>query len=94
MKLVWEHQKLSRLEWKNAKVISGLHQSWDLICVMDDTRYAGRVGTMYHYESGYKIYPDGFSSGDIDWPVRLPADLTIDEAKDAAKLILAAGRQS
>jgi hypothetical protein len=49
---------------------------------------------MYHYESGYKIYPDGFSSGDIDWPVRLPADLTLDEAKDAAKLILAAGRQS
>jgi hypothetical protein len=44
---------------------------------------------MYHYESGYKIYPDGFLSGDIDWPVRLPADLTLDEAKDAAKLILA-----
>jgi hypothetical protein len=81
------------LEWENAKVISGLHQSWDLI-EMDGTRYAGRVGTMYHYESGYKIYPTGFSSGDIGWPVRLPANLTIDEAKDAAKLILAMGRQS
>ena len=76
------------LVWENAKVISGLHQSWDLI-EMDGTRCVGRVGTMYHYESGYKIYPDGFLSGDIDWPVRLPADLTLDEAKDAAKLILA-----
>jgi hypothetical protein len=81
------------LHWENMKVVSGLHQSWDLI-VMDDTRYVERLGTMYHYKSGYKIYPDGFLSGDIDWPVRLPADLTIDEAKDAAKLILAAGRQS
>ena len=76
------------LKWSSVKYGNGA--SWDLL-VMDDVQdyvILARLGTLYSYKSGYKLYVSGSCKHD------LPADLTIDEAKDAAKLILVAGRQS
>jgi hypothetical protein len=83
MKLVWES-----LNFGNPKA------SWTL-WRMNGLRYVARLGSMRLGPDGYRVYSADHLHQQFQPRVcRLPNELTLDEAKDAAKLILAAGRQS
>jgi hypothetical protein len=82
MKLVWES-----LNFGNPNA------PWTL-WLMDGLRFVDRLGTLSRGRNGYAIFPTNSRGDLVNELVFLPAKLTLDEAKDAAKLILAAGRQS
>jgi hypothetical protein len=78
MKLVWES-----LNFGNPNA------PWTL-WLMDGLRFVDRLGGLRKLADGYAVY----HHPQLDPYYPLPNDLTLDEAKSAAKLILAAGRQS
>lgn len=59
---------------------------------MDGTRFLVNLGTLHVVEDGYVVFPIRPPDVDPVAPCYLPADLTLDEAMSAAKLILATGR--
>jgi hypothetical protein len=79
MKLVWEQQILK----------SGDYPVW-VLWRRDGLRYVERLGSMGRGPDGYVAYSSDHLRQQYQTRVfRLPADLTLDEAKSAAKLILA-----
>jgi hypothetical protein len=74
------------LEWFQSK-IAGV---WTLR-LMDNTRFHANLGSLHAVEGGYVIFHTPYRGSDPVAPCYLPADLTLDEAKSAAKLILATG---
>jgi hypothetical protein len=74
------------LEWFKAPVVYAGQRGWSLR-LTNGTRFLATLGMMYPIENGYVIF---HTPGSCD-PCYLPADLTLDEAKSAAKLILATG---
>jgi hypothetical protein len=84
MKLLWEKQ-----------ILASKDSPYYVLWRRDGLRYVARLGTLWHEPGGYVAYSADHLHQQFQPRVcRLPAELTIDEAKDAAKLILAAGRQS
>jgi hypothetical protein len=49
------------------------------------------LGSLHPVDDGYVIFHTPYPGSDPVAPCYLPADLTLDEAKSAAKLILAIG---
>jgi len=82
MKLVWESLNFGN---DNAP--------WTL-WLKDGPCFVARLGTLSRERNRYAIFPTNSRGVLVNEIVNLPANLTIEEAKDAAKLILAAGRQS
>ena len=78
-----------KLEWFKSKVFG----AWSLRLV-DGTRFVINLGTLHVVDDGYVVFPNMPINVDPVAPCYLPADLTLDEAKSAAKLILATGRIS
>ena len=82
-----------KLHWENVKGLSG-HGYVCTLWNMDGSRFVDRLGTLSRDKDGYAIFPTNSRGVLIHEVLRLPADLTLDEAKDAAKMILATGRTS
>jgi hypothetical protein len=82
-----------KLEWEQVKGLSG-HGYVCTLWSMDGPCFVDRLGTLSRERNGYAIFPTNSRGVLVNEVLTLPANLTIDEAKDAAKLILAAGRQS
>ncbi len=78
MKLVWES-----LNFGNPNA------PWTL-WRKNGLRFEERLGTLCRVEDGYMVYAATLTL-DEDRIYPMPADLTLDEAKSAAKLILATG---
>jgi hypothetical protein len=82
------------LQWEKQILASNNSPVW-VLWRRDGLRYVERLGSMWRKPDGYVAYSSDHLHQQFQPRVcRLPNDLTIDEAKDAAKLILAAGRQS
>jgi len=82
-----------KLHWEHVKGLSG-HGYVCTLWSMDGSRFEDRLGTLSRERNGYAIFPTNSRGVLVNEVLNLPANLTIDEAKDAAKLILVAGRQS
>jgi hypothetical protein len=83
-----------KLQWENVKGLSG-HGYVCTLWNMDGSRFVERLGTLSREKDGYAIFPtNSMGATYLSEALRLPADLTLDEAKSAAKLILATGRTS
>ena len=74
------------LEWFQSK-LAGV---WTLR-LMDNTRFLINLGSLHPVDDGYVVFHTPNSGSEPVAPCYLPADLTLDEAKSAAKLILATG---
>jgi hypothetical protein len=74
------------LEWFQSK----LKISWTLR-LMDNTRFLINLGSLHVVDDGYVVFHTPNSGSEPVAPCYLPADLTLDEAMSAAKLILATG---
>ena len=74
------------LEWFQSKLAGawGLH-------LTDNTRFLLNLGTLHVVDDGYVVFHTPNSGSEPVAPCYLPADLTLDEAMSAAKLILATG---
>jgi hypothetical protein len=81
------------LHWEQVKGLSG-HGYVATLWSMDGPCFVDRLGTLSRERNGYAIFPTNSRGVLVNEIVNLPADLTLDEAKSAAKLILVAGRQS
>jgi hypothetical protein len=77
------------LEWFKSRLLD----AWSLR-LMDRTKFLVNLGTLHVVEDGYVVFPIMPPGFDAVAPCYLPADLTLDEAMSAAKLILATGRTS
>ena len=63
-----------------------------ILRLVDGTRLLISLGTLHAVGDEYVVFPIMPPGDDLVAPCYLPADLTLDEVKSAAKLILATGR--
>jgi len=78
-----------KFEWLDTELAGGWH-----LHLMNGTSFVASLGILHAVEDGYVIFHTPNRGSDPVSPCYLPADLTLDEAKSAAELILATGRTS
>ncbi len=80
-----------RLEWRLEGRLGGVNSIREVwrMDLLDGTRYVECVGVMFSWTGGYTVHSYPFRLSNEG--VTLPLDLTLDEAKRVAKLLIMTG---